>query len=529
MVLLPVVHRELRGAARGRAMYRVRFYAVLVMSAMFGWNMLSLARNLNTSQAGLQVLSALALWAFLFSLIIGVIATSDSVSREKREGTLGLLFLTDLKGYDVICGKLAANSVNALYALVAILPIFSIPLVMGGVTFGQFCKLSLVLVTTMVLSLAVGIFVSTYSRQERKAMVYTILALVCVTIILPYLATMVAMSFAPLSDAEWLGIMFSPGFGMIVTLSIAPSRAVLPVSTYWFSVAWQWLVAAALIARACAHVSHSWEESGAERATARKPFKFRFPSLVRAGSLRARLDENPMLWLALRDEASLGRVWFFVLSMFTMWLIGVLTYGLSIMVDERLLVGLMAIVHWPLLIWIASEASRRFVAERSNNTFEFLLTTPLTERQIIRGQWLALWHQFAGPMAAVLAWETFMVYSLKRHPAWAGESLVPPVLGMFFLVLDAVGLGWVGLWLGLVCRGRTKAILGSLAVVLGVPWGLCGLYYAFDWWVVRQFALSPNSEVPHYIRLWYGLLMNATAIFWIRSHLPKELRTLASR
>jgi ABC-type transport system involved in multi-copper enzyme maturation permease subunit len=532
MVLLPVVDRELRVASRGRAMYRTRFYAVLVMSAIFGWCMLTLAQNLNISQAGMEVLNVLSAWVFVFSLLIGVVATSDSVSREKREGTLGLLFLTDLKGYDVICGKLAANSVNALYALVAVLPILGIPLLMGGVTFGQFCKLSLVLVTTMVLSLAVGIFVSTFNRQERKAMVYTILALAMLTFVLPYLVVALVVSFAPLSDAEWLGVMFSPGFGMIVTLAFAPSKAVLPAGTYWFSVIWQWLISAALVARACAHVSHSWEESGAARKPDRWLLKFRFPSLGRAGALRKRLEKNPFLWLALRDEAGRGRVWFFVLSLFAMWLVATLKFGLRMMVDEIVVVCFMVLVHWPLRIWIVSEASRRFVDERSNNTFEFLLTTPLTERQIIRGQWLSLWHQFAGPMAAVLAWEGFIVLVQHAHPGWQHDSISiggSPLLSMLFLVLDAVALGWVGLWLGLVCRGRTKAILGSLALVVGIPWGLCGLDYALDWVVVRQFMLSPNSEVPTYIRLWYGLLMNGTAIFWIRSHLPKQLRTLASR
>lgn len=529
MVLLPVVERELRVAARGRALYRVRFFAVMVMSAIFAWSMFSLELNLNISQAGLQVLNVLTVWVFVFSLMIGIIATSDSVSREKRDGTLGLLFLTDLKGYDVICGKLAANSINALYALVAILPILGIPLIMGGVTFAQFCKLSLVLVTTMVLSLAVGIFISTYNRHERKAMVYTILALVCLTFVFPYMATSLVAGFAPTSNAEWLGLMFSPIFGVILTLAVAPFRTMPPTWPYWFSIAWQWLVVTFLITRACAHVTRSWDESSAARKPGRKPFKFRFPSLRRAGSLRKYLEINPILWLALRDEAGRGRVWFFVFSLFAIWLIAVMNFGLRMMVDDYVVVCFMVLIHWPLRIWIASEASRRFVDERSHNTFEFLLTTPLTERQILRGQWRALWHQFAGPMAAVLAWEGYIVFSQRRHPAWAGQSAASPLLAMFFLVLDAVALGWVGLWLGLVCRGRTKAILGSLAVVVGIPWAICGLYFALDWFVARDMGQSPNSEVPTYIRLCYGVLMNGTAIIWIRSHLPKELRTLAAR
>ena len=121
--------------------------------------------------------------AFVFSLFIGVIATADCVSSEKREGTLGLLFLTDLKGYDVICGKLAANSLNAIYGLLAILPVLGLPVMLGGVTFAQFVKLAIALFSTMVLSLSVGIFVSTYSRNERKAMFFTVLILLAATIL----------------------------------------------------------------------------------------------------------------------------------------------------------------------------------------------------------------------------------------------------------------------------------------------------------------------------------------------------------
>ena len=91
---------------------------------------------------GLEAISYLLFPAFILSLFIGVIATADCVSSEKREGTLGLLFLTDLKGYDVILGKLAANSLNALYGLVAILPVMGLPVMLGGVTFVEFVKLA---------------------------------------------------------------------------------------------------------------------------------------------------------------------------------------------------------------------------------------------------------------------------------------------------------------------------------------------------------------------------------------------------
>jgi hypothetical protein len=107
---------------------------------------------------------------------------------------------------------------------------------------------------------------------------------------------------------------------------------------------------------------------------------------------------------------------------------------------------------------------------------------------------------------------------------------------MFFLVLDAVALGWVGIWMGLVCKGRTRAILASLALVLMVPWVLFLIYHVLDTFVGQRWLFTPGFgarasgfAVPAtMIRLCYGLLMNGVAIFWIRWHLPKDLRRLAT-
>jgi len=71
--------------------------------------------------------------AVLYCLFSGVRATADCLSEEKREGTLGLLFLTDLKGYDVVLGKLAGTSLNALYSLLAVVPLLAVPLLLAAV------------------------------------------------------------------------------------------------------------------------------------------------------------------------------------------------------------------------------------------------------------------------------------------------------------------------------------------------------------------------------------------------------------
>ncbi len=168
MTFLPIVGRELRVAARrpltywGRALFALLaiVIGVFVYLANYRSGSLSFAEDL---------FGWLVFLATCYCLFSGVGFTADSLSEEKREGTLGLLFLTDLRGYDVILGKLAATSMSGFYAVLALSPMLAVPLLLGGVTIGQFWRVVLVLVLTALFSLAAAILVSALSRSRRKA------------------------------------------------------------------------------------------------------------------------------------------------------------------------------------------------------------------------------------------------------------------------------------------------------------------------------------------------------------------------
>src|SRR5580658_438014 len=169
MRFLPIVDRELREGSRRRGTYwlrvRVAFQALVIGVAGYYFTMLQPMLSLGT-----VLFWGLSGVALLFCLLAGRRSTADCLSQEKREGTLGLLFLTDLKGYDVVLGKLAATSIAGFYALVGIFPVLAIPLLTGGITNGEFWRMVLVLVNTFLFSAAIGLFVSAVSRDERKAM-----------------------------------------------------------------------------------------------------------------------------------------------------------------------------------------------------------------------------------------------------------------------------------------------------------------------------------------------------------------------
>jgi ABC-type transport system involved in multi-copper enzyme maturation permease subunit len=519
MVLLPVVEREMRVAARGRTMYRVRFWAAMAMAGVMGWSLLHEPSYLqDMSQRGEEILSYLTLCAFIFSAAIGALATSDAVSREKREGTLGLLFLTDLKGYDVICGKMAANSLNVLYALVATVPVMGIPLLMGGITFAQFAKISLVLVLTMVLSLSAGIFVSTYSRNERKAMVITFFAMAAL-ILVPFLLTAwcVDQQWIP-RPYIWMGMMFSPGYGIIQTL-VGAGGSGLHSESYWFSVAWEALVAAGLLAMACAHVTKSWEEG-----PPKKPWRFRLirakETSSRTANGRAWLDTSPILWLTMQsEEASRGRAWLVVGAMLTIFIVGMMKFGLNNGADPNLVFFEMFFINTPLKIWIAAEASRFFSESRNNNALELILSTPLHEGEIIKGQWRALRQQFFWPVAATLTWEILVTIYNLAHPQWSSLegslSFSPQIL---LMVADCITLAIVGMRFGLTCKGRIRALLASLTLVLVIPTAIT-LFCCIG---------AQNPKALTFLTMLRVFVVDPIVAAWAGTNLVRDLRAMAA-
>lgn len=333
--------------------------------------------------------------------------------------------------------------------------------------------------------------------------------------------------------------MFSPGYGIIQTMD-TPTLWTYPEFSFWLSMLWQWLVAAALIARSSDHIPHSWEESAVKKKPRLARLKLAARVRARSAKGRAWLERNPFLWLAMQDEeASPRNVWLFVLAIWAIWVIAVLNFGMINMGDARMVTVTIFTLHIPLLIWIAAEASRRFSEDRSNNTFETLLSTPLSARQIIRGQWLALLRQFAAPIAVVLVWELLMEIN---GDAWSRGQLRSCWPRTLLLAPDAAALAWAGMWLGLKCKGRIRAILGSMILVLLLPWLVRTVVTGVIGRLIGRLSDVSFSMGPGYpqheidfekwlmtVSLAIQLLVDFLIVFWAALRLPRTFRQLAVR
>src|ERR1700733_9462409 len=106
MTFLPIVDRELREGARQHGTYRLRVRAALqaLLIGLAGYFVNLLQPQLKLGTVLFWGLSGVSL---LFCLLAGRRSTADCLSQEKREGTLGFLFLTALIGFAGALGKLA--------------------------------------------------------------------------------------------------------------------------------------------------------------------------------------------------------------------------------------------------------------------------------------------------------------------------------------------------------------------------------------------------------------------------------------
>lgn len=395
MNCLPIAGRELRVAARKRSTFWLRVAAALVGLVLGGGCLLlGTLQRAGAAQMG-GILFAILTWVCLAAgLSAGLFFTSDALSEEKREGTLGLLFLTDLRGYDVAAGKMMATSLRGFYGLLAVLPILAMTLLMGGITGAQYWKGSLALVNGLFFSLAAGMLVSAVSRDSQKAMAATLFLLLLFALGGPIADGMIAGVKKRAFTAVWS--LSSPAYAL-------QSAGAWGRSGYWDAILVTQLAGWAMFALACLLVPHTWQErkpahSGVSRGWA---YAWKFGGRARrARRSRNLLGRDPVAWLVSREQWQAVGLW-----SLTILVLGSFVYGLlkKIPLEAWLVWNYIGGLFMLLIYLAATSLACRFLVEaRRSGLLELLLASPLDERQIVRGQWRALLRMFGLPVLLLL-------------------------------------------------------------------------------------------------------------------------------
>jgi len=539
MKFLPIVDRELRVAARRPGTQWMRFGVALALMLLVPVVLAFSPRFASPSRLAQELFQMMGIPTLAFCLLAGVFLTSDCLSEEKREGTLGLLFLTDLKGYDVTLGKLAATSLHALYGLLAAFPVMALPLLMGGVSAGEFGRLILVLLVTLFLSLSVGMMVSAVSRETRQAMMASFAILVLLAGGFPSVWALqrLILQSGPVVDALLLP---SPYWAYLQCFDDF-YRTSGGAFHFWTSLSFSGVLGLALLVGASWLLPKTWPERELASAPAGRQSLWqtlRYGTRQRRAIRRARLADNPFYWLASRDRLAKVLGWAVVGCLGALWLcffVGSFVARRGSQADYILLVSFLLAygLHVIFKTLVAVEASRRLSDDRQSGTLELLLATPLSVPAIVEGQQRALREQFRHPLLAVALVNVALFWQLA-FPNPIGMPAKPQTLfcgiflgGLVLLWSDYYALTWIGMAQALRRRRHHRAVLATLGRMLVPPW--IGMFLLFMLANMVRGRMREDTAIAILV-VWFfvSVIDDVLAASKARAQLVDKFRSLAA-
>jgi ABC-type transport system involved in multi-copper enzyme maturation permease subunit len=503
MLLLPVIERELRAAARQPFTYHLR---VLVVLALFGVFAFFGLQGKTGAGIGGELFGAFhgALFCAIWALV--PIGTADCISRERREGTLPLLFLTPLRPLEMVWAKGLVHGLRALTLWLAALPVLAISFVAGGVGWLDIALSILVNFSSICLALAAGLAASSVCRRWTRALG---LSVALAGFLLFTLAWAFAWTTLALLSGAGVGI-FPPGVGIFMhdtdwemnfamlldsgnlwqQLTVFGSGRIRPVVLAFMLVSLGSFLVLALLLRFSA-----WRVKQDQQKLPPSPeverlkeqlFRPRFFEGVLRRWLRWELRRNPIGWLERRSWS--GRLvlwsWFAIVACIYSSLFA------NLNLYQRAFHFVQSVLATLLAGSIAVSAAASFRRERESGVLELLLVTPLREWQIIGGRVRGLWSQFA-PAVLLLCgvWlygASFLTdrSELNAVVLYTITFVTLPVTGLYFSLSKANFIAALVWTLGV--QIIAPAVLERAARAFAGPWALAGT--PGDWYWLAVFV-----------------------------------------
>ncbi len=512
VTFLPMVERELRMLARKPSTYRWRW---IIGGMAFGLALLLIMMMGlvgNPKGWGSALFGTLTVYAAMVCVMAGLFGTADILSEERREGTLGLLFLTDLKGYDVVLGKFSAVALNALYWLLAIIPVLSLPLLLGGVTFGEFLRVSLGLMNLLVFAMAIGTWSSGRVTEVGHSLAVAAGMLVLFGALLPGMFAVLNLFGG---GQGWSVLTFSP---TLVLFNTGSARYGASPDLYWYPLLSSQLMAWTMLAWTSWQLPRVWHKpiKGAVSLLATKTAGKRRASTFEKRAMW--LDTNPAMFLMRPAPALKITAIGLVIVATCLLLIDMLVLDDSSILYNPFMGGL---VEWlallPLKLLLVVHACRFFATARQSGVFELLLSTPLTTKELVAAHWTVIHRIFLWPFIILSFYLLFggvKVFVLSGNLSASAGTFGFLLVGMKLVghVFDYFLLGWMGAWMGLKLKRPGWAPFFTILFALVLPSFLCWLGFLIKPVLIAVSRHYVVYELPRLVRKQFdgGFSMEST-------------------
>ncbi|HTL17371.1 MAG TPA: hypothetical protein VL793_09045 [Patescibacteria group bacterium] len=470
MIVLPVIEREMRAVARQALTYNLRALGVLALFCILCGFWLT---GMDGSAVGGRLFGEFHRALFLGIWLFVPFTTADCISRERREGTLSLLFLTRLSNHDVVYAKGLVHGLRSLTLWLAVLPMFTICFLAGGVGWAEVAISASVNFSSICLALGAGLLASSRTRVWARSMAASALLgfalFLCFLSLLPQtlLISMSTQSLAGRLPTDEFGGTIENGLAMAMNeqglwqkgLALVGSRPTPLLCSYGAAMMLS-VCALYLMTRFTAwNLNRTWRDRPVSSRIQSLKDKLVKPVLFRNQLktwLQWQLQRNPVGWLEQRSWSGRLVIWSWfavVLCVYSSLFANIALYQRSFHLLQSLLATLLAAS-------IAAAAAGSFRRERETGVLELLLVAPLRESQIIAGRVRGIWAQFLPAICLLFAIWFYGASFLVSGDEW------PFVMGH---ALTFATLPVVGLYFSLVKPSFIAAFAWTLIVQIVIP------------------------------------------------------------
>ncbi|MBN8249061.1 MAG: hypothetical protein J0L84_16660 [Verrucomicrobia bacterium] len=525
-----IIHRELLELSRQGSLYNLRVLGAGIMMVLLwlAWERASPG----TTGSGRGFFLGLNRLLFAGIWLVGPVLTADCLSREKREGTLGLLFLTPLRPLDIVVGKAVTQAARAFLFVVAAAPVLIIPVLIGGVGWMDVARLLLFQLSALGLALAAGLAASSLTTSWWRARLLALGFAVGAGGL--FLSVHLALRHVPSALAAMPGhrwrILLAGILGGIEDLAARFGLGQRDGFDAWWrdwggpasglAVALAAIVCLAsilgvmlMVLAASAGVRRTWREepvSARRRVAEEVLLSVRFGRGLWSRRRARQLEANPVRWLQ-------SRTWDARVSGWLMAGVVVGGWWMARDANGRLGDSFIAVLRPALLGLVAFMAVASFRAERESGGLELWLVTPLTPAAILRGRLLALLLRVSGAFVLLV----LLPYLPSAVQWWNGLELSPGrrqwIAQRVLVDLD------FALWISATALMGTALSLSRLALVpaLGITWVLHHVPYLvsaiYDWYANERetrLGLPPMPWESRAVFHWTGVVGAGVVLMW---------------
>ena len=486
----PIFDKELRVSSRRKRTYLLRFLYLLGLAVFIGivWveqisyaidYFYSASYTEQMAAAGKMIIMYISWFQFFAMPVLAVILLSSSISSEIHSKTIGVLVSTPITSFQIVMGKMFSKIYQLLLLMAISVPILSIVRVFGGVEWNYIISTFCVTLALTIFAASLSLFMSIYIKRSFVVIPVVLIFLAASILILMWLKEFIFDMRSYSYNYRVFLIRFfaciNPfEFMKINSMQLYQMRGIFAITGFvWqlhcgISLLFSMLILflASLKVRKVALMEVNGQLSPLKRwlNTESKKQTSKTAKPKKEKPIRS-ISDNPVIWREARSPVFVKRKFLRIAAILIVSIGSVTAFFAGIFIAllngsyflQNYIVGFMIYAGLFTVIFPAS----CIPAEKESRSWVMLMSTSLTDRQILTGKFIGILRKCMLPWSLLLLFLVYIIVLQLTHP-----------ITLVFITLNMVSvialLSGSGLFFGTLFRKANAAVIANIFFAVGI-------------------------------------------------------------